>query len=148
MSTKSLPPFGDVVVVTPGGSLQDCFEWDEIQRKIIYEHREYHLAMIHVLDDPAHNGPGGSDPARRPKGDLASLLGNKKPSNNLCGVELHKYLIKSLLCTVVVNQPGFARDGIYTDLDQISPHLVVGYERARKQKYGWTKSVFGIRMLA
>ena len=77
MSTNSLPPFGDVVVVTPDGSLQDCFEWDEIQRKIIYEHREYHLAMIHFLNDLAHNGPGGSDTPRRPKGVLASLLGNK-----------------------------------------------------------------------
>ena len=74
MSTNSLPPFGDVVVVKPGGSLQDCFEWDEIQRKIIYEHREYHLAMIHFLDDLARNGPGGSDRPRRPKGDLASIL--------------------------------------------------------------------------
>ena len=77
--------------VYPDGSLQDCFEWDEIQRKIIYKHREYHLAMIHFLDDLAHNGPGGSDTPRRPKGDLDSLLGNKKPSNKLCGVELHKY---------------------------------------------------------
>ena len=42
-------------------------------------------------------------------------------------------MIKSLLCTDVVNQPGFARDGIYTDLDQISLHLVAGYERVRKQ---------------
>ena len=74
--------------------------------------------MIHFLDDLAHNGSGGSDTHRRPKGDLASLLGNKKPSNKLCGVELHKYLIKSLLCTDVVNQPGFAR--------VVSPHLVAG----------------------
>ena len=65
--------------------------------------------------------------------DLASLLGNKKPSNKLCGVELHKYLIKSLLCTEVVNQPCFARDGFYTDLDQISPHLVGCYEQVKKQ---------------
>ena len=42
-------------------------------------------------------------------------------------------MIKSLLFTDVVNQPGFARVGIYTDLDQISPHLVGGYERNRKQ---------------
>ena len=89
--------------------------------------------MIHFLDDLAHNGPGGSDTPRRPKGDLASLLGNKKPSNKLCGDELHKYLIKSLLYTDVANQPGCAKDGIYTDLDQISPHLVGGYERVRKQ---------------
>ena len=113
--------------VYPDGSLQDCFEWDEIQRKIIYEHREYHLALIDFLDDLAHNCPCGSDTPKRPKGDLASLLGNKKPSNKLCGVELHKYLIKSLLCRDVVNQSGFARDGIYTDLDQISLHLVGGY---------------------
>ena len=83
MSTNSLPPFGDIVVVTPGGSLQDGFEWDEIQMKVIDEHREYHSAMIHFLDDLAYNGPGGGMP-RRPKGDLASLLGNKKPSNKLC----------------------------------------------------------------
>ena len=38
-----------------------------------------------------------------------------------------KYLIKSLRCAAVVNQPGFARDGFYTDLDQISPHLVACY---------------------
>ena len=103
VSTNSLPPFGDVVVVT-SDSLQDCFEWDEIQRKIIYEHREYHLAVIHFLDDLAHNDPGDSDTPRRSKRDLASLLGNKQPSNKLCGVELHKYLIKSLLCTDAVNQ--------------------------------------------
>ena len=107
MSTNSLPPLGDVVVVAPDGILQDCFEWDEIQRKLIYELREYHLALILFLDDLAHNGPCGSDTPRRSKGDLVSLLGNKKPSNKLCGVELHKYLIKSLLCTDVVNQPGF-----------------------------------------
>ena len=89
--------------------------------KVIYEHREYHSAMIHFFDDLAYNGPGGDMP-RRPKGNLALLLGNKKPSNKLCGVELHKYLIKSLLSVEVVNQPGFARDGFYTDLDQISPH--------------------------
>ena len=76
--------------------------------------------------------PGGDMP-RRPKGDLASLLGNKKPSNNQCGVELHKYLIKCLLCAEVDNQPGFARDGFYTDLDQISPHLVACYEQVKKQ---------------
>ena len=70
---------------------------------------------------------------RRPKGDLASLLRNKKPSNKLCGVELHKYLITSLLCAEVVNQPGFARDGFYTDLVQISPHLVDCYEQVKKQ---------------
>ena len=51
----------------------------------------------------------------------------------MCGIELHKYFIKSLLCSDVVNQPAFARDGIYTDLNQISPHLVAGYERAMKQ---------------
>ena len=33
---------------------------------------------------------------------------------------------------LLINQV-FARDGIYTDLDQISPHLVVGYERVTKQ---------------
>ena len=42
-------------------------------------------------------------------------------------------MIKSLLCTDVVNQPGFAKDGFYTELNQISPHLVGGYERVRKQ---------------
>ena len=90
--------------------------------KVIYEHREYHSAILHFLDDFAYNGPGGDMP-RRPKGDLSSLQGNKKPSNKLRGVELYKYLIKSLLCAEVVNQPGFARDGFYTDLDQISPHI-------------------------
>ena len=128
MST-SLPPFGDIVVVTPGG-LQDGFEWDEMQMKVIYEHREYHSAMIHFLDDLAYNGPGGDMP-RRPKGNLASLL--NKPSNKLCGVELHTYLIKSLLCAQVVNQPGFASDGFYTDLDQICLHLVACYELIKKQ---------------
>ena len=92
----------------------------------------YHSAMIHFLDDLAYNGPGGDMP-RRPKGDLASLLGNKKPSSNLCGVELHKYLIKSLLSAQVVNQAGFARDGFYTDLDQICPRLVGCYQQVKKQ---------------
>ena len=78
-----------------------------MQMKVIYEHREYHSAMIHFLDVLAYNGPGGEKP-RRPKGELASLLGNNKPSNKLCDVELHKYLIKSLLCAEVVNQSGFA----------------------------------------
>ena len=132
MSTNSLSPFGDIVVVTPGGSLQDGFEWDEMQMKVIYEHREYHSAMIHFHDDLAYSGPG-SDMPRRPEGDLASLLGNKKHSNKLCGVELHKYLIKSLLCAEVVNQPAFAGDGFYTDLDQICLHLVVCYEQVKKQ---------------
>ena len=95
--------------------------------------REYHLALILFLEDLAHNGPCGSYTPRRPKGDLASLLGNKKPSNKLCGVELHKYLIKSVLCAEVVNQPGFARDGFYTDLEQISSHIVVCYEQVKKQ---------------
>ena len=102
-STNSFALFGDVVVNAPGGSLEDSFDWDEIERKIIYEHREYHLAMMYFLDDLASNGPGGSDMPRRPKEDLASLLGNKKSCNKLCGVELHKYLIKNLLCTDVVN---------------------------------------------
>ena len=88
---STLPPFGDIVVVTPRGSLVG-FEWDEMQMKVICEHREYHSAMIHFLDDLSYNGPGGDMP-RRPKGDPASLLGNKKPSKKLCGVELHKYLI-------------------------------------------------------
>ena len=108
------------------------FEWDEMQMKVIYEHRGYHSAMIHFLDDLAYNGPGGDMP-RRPKGDLASLLGNKKPSNKMCGFELHKYIIKSRLCAKVVNQPGLARDGFHTDLDQISPHLVGYYEQVKKQ---------------
>ena len=76
ISTNSFPPFGDIVVVTPGGSLQDGFEWDEMQMKVIYEHREYHSAMINFLDDLAYNGPCRDMPGR-PKGDLASLLGNK-----------------------------------------------------------------------
>ena len=79
---------------------------------------------MYFLDDLARNGPGGSDMPRRPKGDLASLLGNKKPSNKLCGVVVHKYLINNLPCTDVVNQPVFAKDGFYTDLEQISLHLV------------------------
>ena len=83
MSTNSFPPFGDIVAVTPGGSLQDSFEWDEMQMKVIYEHEEYHSAMIHFLDDLAYIGHGGDMP-RRPKGYLASLLGNKTPSNKLC----------------------------------------------------------------
>ena len=66
--------------------------------------------MMHFLDDLARNGPGGSDMLMRPKGDLASLLENKKPANKLCGVELHKYLIKSLISKDAVNQPGFAKD--------------------------------------
>ena len=70
---------------------------------------------------------------RRPKGDITSLLGNRKPSNKLCSVELHKYLIKSLLSKNAVNQPGFAKDTVYTDLDQIRPNLGAGYERIMKQ---------------
>ena len=86
--------------------------------------------MIHCIDDLAYNGPG-SDMPIRPKGDLASLLGNKKP-NILCSVELHKYLIKSLRCAEIVNQPDFAGDGFCTDLDQISPDLVACYEQVKK----------------
>ena len=89
MPTYSLPPFGDVVANTRGGSLEDSFDWDEKQRKIIYKHREYHFTMIQFLDDLESNGPGGSNMHRRPKGDLTSLIGNKKPSNKLCDVELH-----------------------------------------------------------
>ena len=81
-----------------------------MQMEVIYEHREYHSAMIHFLDDLAYNGSGGDMPGR-PKGDQASLLGNKKPSTKLGGVELHKYLIKSLLCAEVVNQPGLREMG-------------------------------------
>ena len=77
MSTNSFAPFGEVVVNTPDGSHEDCFDRDEKQRKIIYEHREYHFAMMHFLDDLERNGAGGSDMRRRPKGDLASLLGKK-----------------------------------------------------------------------
>ena len=77
MSTNFLSTFGDIVVVTPGGCFEDGFEWDEMQTKVIYEHREYHSAMIHFLDDLSYNDPGGDMP-RRPKGNLASLLGNKK----------------------------------------------------------------------
>ena len=82
MSINSFAPFADVVVSIPGGSLEDYFDWDKIQRKIIYEHRQYHLAMIHFLDDLERNGRDGSDMPKRPK-DLPSLLGNKKPSNKL-----------------------------------------------------------------
>ena len=57
--------------IYPDGSLQDCLEWVEIQRKIIYDLREYHLALILFLEDLAHNGPCGSYTPRRPKGDLA-----------------------------------------------------------------------------
>ena len=102
MSTHLTPPIGDVDVNTPGGNLEGRFDWDEMQRKIIYDHREYHLAMMHFLDDLERNGAGGSDMPRKPKGDLASLLGNKKPSNKLCGVELHTYL--SFLRTLLINQ--------------------------------------------
>ena len=116
-------------------------DWDKIQRTIIYGHRQYHLAMMHFLDDLEHNGSGGSDMPKRPKRDLPSLLGNIKPANTLCGVELHKYLTKSLLYKDVVNQPGFAKDGLYTDMDQISPLLVAGYERVRNQ------NVVGLRVL-
>ena len=89
--------------------------------------------MMHFLDDLEPNGPGGSDMPKRPKGDLASLIGNIKHSNKLWGVQLHKYLIKNLLFEDAVNQPGFAKYGLYTDLDQIRPHLLAGYERIRKQ---------------
>ena len=34
------------------------------------------------------------------------------------------YLIKSLLSKDDVNQPSFAKDGFYTDLDEIRTHLV------------------------
>ena len=64
MFTNSLPPFGDIIVVTPGGSLEDGFEWDEMQMKVICEHREYHSAMTHFLGDLANNGPGGDMPRR------------------------------------------------------------------------------------
>ena len=66
-------------------------------------------AIDAVLNDTSSDvqNINDSDTPRRLKADLASLLGNKKPSNKLCGVELHKYLIKSLLCTDVVNKPGF-----------------------------------------
>ena len=74
---KFIRTFRDVVVNMPGSSHEDCFYWEKIQRKIIYENREYHLAMMNILDDLARNGPVGSDMLRRPKGDLASLLGNK-----------------------------------------------------------------------
>ena len=74
MSTNSFVLFEDVVVNTPGGSREDCFDCDKIQMKIIYEHGEYHFAMMHFLDDLARNGFGGSDMPKRPKGDLASLL--------------------------------------------------------------------------
>ena len=37
------------------------------------------------------------------------------------------------MCAEVVNQPRFARDGFYTDLDQISTHLVACYEQVKKQ---------------
>ena len=57
MSTNSFAPFGDVVVNTPGGSLEDCFDSDEKQRKIIYEYRQYHFAMMHFHDLEC-NGPG------------------------------------------------------------------------------------------
>ena len=56
MSTNLFPPFGDVVLNMPVDSLEDCFDWDEKQRKIIYEHREYHFAMIHFLQDLESNG--------------------------------------------------------------------------------------------
>ena len=111
MSTNSFVPFEDVVVNTPGGSLEDCFDSDKKQKKIIYEHRQYHLAMMHFLHNLERNGPGGSDMLKRPKADPPSLLGNKNPSNKLYGVELQKYLIKSLLSKDVVNQPDFAKDG-------------------------------------
>ena len=58
MSTTSLPPFGDVVAITHGGNLEDSFDWDEKQRTIIYEHREYHCAMIHFLGDLDAMVPG------------------------------------------------------------------------------------------
>ena len=58
MSTNSLALFGDVVVNTLGGSHEDCFVWDEKQRNIIYEHREYHFVMIHFLHDLESNGLG------------------------------------------------------------------------------------------
>ena len=70
ISTNSFAPFEDVVVNTPGGSLEDCFDWDNIQRKIIYEHREYHLATMHFLDDLARNDPGGSDMPMRIKKEI------------------------------------------------------------------------------
>ena len=50
-------------------------------------------------------------------------------------------MIKSLLFKDDVNHPGFAKDRFYTDLNQIRPHLVAGYERIRKQ------NVVGLRVL-
>ena len=76
--------------------------------KIIYEHREYHLAMIHFLDDLARNGPGGSDMPGDQKEIYSLCQEIKKPSNKLCGVELHTNLIKRVLYKDVVNQTGFA----------------------------------------
>ena len=63
----------------------------------IYEHLEYHLAMIHFLDDLAHSGPGGSDTPRRPKGGLASLLGNKNLPISCTVLSYTNICLKSLV---------------------------------------------------
>ena len=47
-------------------------------------------------------------------------------------IELHKYLLQNISIDFDRMQ-GYARDGIYTNIEQIKPHLVCGLQRVTNQ---------------
>ena len=85
--------------------------WGVYEREIITSHRRYHMEMLYLLDD-----------LELPKGSINTLLGQEKLPV-LSGIELHKYFLQNISIDFD-RVPGYARDRIYTNMEQIKPHLV------------------------
>ena len=83
------------------------------------------------LDDLELNGPADQILQSKPKGSINTLLG-KEQLPVLSGIALHKYLLQNMSIDFD-RVPGYARDGIYTNIEQIKPHLVCGFQRLKNQ---------------
>ena len=89
------------------------------------------ITMLSFLDDLELNEPADQILPSKPKGSINTLLGKKKLPV-LSGIELHKYLLQNISIDFD-RVPGYVPDRIYTNIEQIKPHLVCGFQRVKNQ---------------
>ncbi len=73
------------------------YPWSDEDRKLIGQHRQYHMEMMAVLDELEHLGPEYVKLPQKPRPDIKKLfpaVSTLKPL--LSGQELHLYLCQHL----------------------------------------------------
>ena len=116
------------------GETQYTHQWNEGDRKVIQDYKQYHWDMYDFFDDLERNGPSSVQP-KKPKTDYKFLLqANKEKlkSNKFVGKELHAYLIKNCVTPGVAAYPKFSEVGLISNLESIKDHLISGYKVLRK----------------